>query len=1095
MPMAPRLPELLMFSASLIGMSLSSAFAGQERGTRFMSPHPNLEWPAGPAFAEYRVEIALDEFFNDIVDRDTIANVSRYVPADGLPPGRYFHRVYKGTERVFAGEFQISAARHQITIRSGSGMREIRSAVEGARSRPNTRIVFEPGTYDLYPGDDGTVFDMEGVEHLIIDGNGAKLVIHDIARLARLRFSRDITVRNFTVDYAVPLYTAAKVEKLDKDGAMELSLLPGHVPPETVQRFMEEKRGMFYDPRYPRMAEDLLLLIHMRDAWKRIGDNRYRLQAVDPQLVENVKPGMVYVCAPRYRPQGIELYNSENITLADVTTHYLPGIGVVTSFAHELKLIRFNMLRREDRLLGVQNGGTNIRNARIGPWVEGCRFENTGDDSNHISALTLTPLAQPEPNRIIISPNQPGTRVFSPDQDIRPGDRLAFFDRPSGTVLAEAKVMRADRMPNRTTQVVVDQELPPLRLADGDENFPRLQVTQIYNLDRACGNFVFRNNTFIRGRRIGILAKSGPGLIENNRFEELGGGGVEIWNAPFEGLHAHDILIRNNLFRRNGITRYTRNGAGAAIWTQVFSGNPSPPLHRNIHIVGNEIVDHLRNGIEVHDAHDIVIEGNRFANHELDQLRVDAAHLIEVVNTRGATIRNNEFQDTRFSESRYISVRDSSRIETVLPRRRKGPPNIILILLDDLGYADLSCQGSPDIRTPNIDRLAAAGVRFTAGYVPVSVCGPSRASLLTGRYSSEFGVQGNNDAETGLPLDQKTIAEYLKTAGYATQAVGKWHLGYRPEHTPLGRGFDEFIGHLGGSCHYFPFSEEGNQWNEERRSDLGAFERHFTMQRGHEILGIGDMPPETYLTDLFSDEAVRFIEQTRESPFLIYLSYNAPHSPIMAPERYLQRNLHIADENRRIFAGMMTAVDDGVGRIMGALERRGIAESTMVVLLSDNGGPTHVNTSLNTPFRGQKGDVLEGGIRVPYMISWPDVIPGGQVFHDPVSALDILPTFLHMADIETDAPFDGVNLLPWISGGKVDGPPHEKFYFWRANNRAIRVGDAKLTDAQLGADSHLFDLRENWLEDPAFELDDRALKDELSRRLAEWERTWSPKLY
>lgn len=1088
-------PIFLMTAASLFGITALCGTPTIESGRTAFSPHPNLEWPGGSAFAEYRIEIASDAEFTGILDSDAIANVSRYVPADPLSPGDYYFRVFEDSRRIHSGDFRVAEAQHEIRISEQGGMREIRAALDAARRQPFTRIVFESGTHHLHPGEDGTVFDIEHTEYLIIDGEGAKLVIHDVARLVRMRFSRDVTLRNFTVDYEGPLYTAAVVDSVDSDGRMELSLLDGHAPPESVPRFMDEKRGLFYDLRYPRMADNLLLLVYMREAWEPIGDNRYRLQAVDPQLVENVRPGMVYVCAPRYRPQGIELYNSENITFADVTTYFLPGIGVVTSFANELKLIRFNMLRREDRLLGVQNGGTNIRNGRIGPWVEGCRFENTGDDSNHISALTLTPLAQPEPNQVIISPNQPGTRVFSPDQDIRPGDRLAFFDRASGTVLAKAKVIRADLLPNRTTRIVVDQELPPLRLADGDENFPRLQITQIYNLDRACGNFVFRHNTFIRGRRIGILAKSGPGLIENNRFEELGGGGVEIWNAPFEGLHAHDILIRDNFFRRNGITHYTRNDAGAAIWTQVFSGNPSPPLHRNIRITGNTIVDHLRNGIEIHDAVDVVVENNRFLNEELNHLRVDDAHLIEVVNSRNVTVRENEFADSRFPESRRILARNADLVSAKPADRSKPLPNIILILLDDLGYADLGCQGSPDIRTPHIDRLAASGVRFTAGYVPSSVCAPSRASLLTGRYSSEFGIQGNNDAETGLPLDQRIIAEYLKEAGYATQALGKWHLGYRPEQSPLGRGFDEYLGHLGGSCHYFPFSEEGHEWNEERRADLGAFERHFTMQRGDEIIGSGDMSPETYLTDLFSDEAVRFIGETTESPFFIFLSYNAPHSPIMAPDHYLRRNSHIDDENRRIFAGMMTAVDDGVGRILEALDRRGITENTMVIFLSDNGGPTHVNTSLNTPFRGRKGDVFEGGIRVPYLISWPEAIPGGQVFEDPVSSMDILPTLLHMTGIDSDGAFDGINLLPWISGGKADGRPHEKLYFWRATNRAIRMGDVKLSNAQLGSDSELFNIRENYSEDPAFQLRDDEKRRVLLDKINVWENSWKPKLY
>jgi hypothetical protein len=622
-----------------------------------LSPHPNLTWPKAAPFSEFRVEIATDADFSKVVDGDSIANVSRYVPANGLKAGDYYYRVFKDAELFYNSQFSVAEAGQEVRIAAGSGMAEINRALAEARAQNATRISFEPGTYDLHPGDEGTVFDIEHTQHLIIDGNGSKLVVHDIARFIRMRFSQDITIKNLIVDYEVPLYTAAVVESISDDGTVELTLLDGHPPPESNQRFMEEKRGMFYDPAYPRMANNLVLLINMREEWQALGNNRYRLQAVNPDLVANVKPGMVYICAPRYRPQGIELYNSQNITLADITTYYLPGIGVVTSFADELKMIRVKMLRREDRLLGVQNGGTNIRNARIGPWIEGCRFENTGDDNNHISALTVTPVGQLSANEIIVSPNQPGTRVYSPDQDMRPGDTLAFFDRPAGRVLAKAKIVEAELLPDRNTRILVDQDLPQLILAENLQGFPPLNVTQIYNLERACGNFVFRDNSFIRGRRIGILAKSGPGLIENNRFEELGGGGVEIWNAPFEGLHAHDLLIRNNLFRRNGISHYSRNDAGAAIWSQVFGGRPSPPLHQNIRIIGNTIVDHLRNGIEIFDAVDVLVEDNLFRNDELINLRNEDAHLIKIGNSENVTIRENRFKDSRFPEAQSVGFR------------------------------------------------------------------------------------------------------------------------------------------------------------------------------------------------------------------------------------------------------------------------------------------------------------------------------------------------------------------------------------------------------------------------------------------------------
>lgn len=419
-------------------------------------------------------------------------------------------------------------------------------------------------------------------------------------------------------------------------------------------------------------------------------------------------------------------------------------------------------------------------------------------------------------------------------------------------------------------------------------------------------------------------------------------------------------------------------------------------------------------------------------------------------------------------------------------KKIREKPNIILIVADDLGYADLGCQGSSDIRTPNIDKLASSGIRFTAGYVPSSVCGPSRASLMTGNYSASFGIQGNADAEIGLPIDQKNIAEYLNPAGYSTKVIGKWHLGHSAEQTPMARGFDEFFGFLGGSSNYFPFSKSGYNWNETRSKTA--------TQRNDQVLGVGDLPPETYLTDIFTDEAVRFIEAKTENPFFIYLAYNAPHGPIMAPESYLNRNDHIKDSRRKTFAGMMTALDDGVGKIMAALNQNGLSNNTLVIFLSDNGGPTHINTSLNTPFRGQKGDVWEGGVRIPFMLAWPDVISSGQIFSEPIFSLDILPTLLAAAEIESTDSFDGINLLPWLAEGKTEGYPHDDLLFWRAGKRAIRSGELKLSNTQLGPKSELFNILENYQENSDQQLDMPEVKQMFIQKVKNWESGWENKL-
>ncbi len=614
-----------------------------------ISPHPNLAWEARGDFMAYDVEIAQDPAFSTVVDRDVITHIARYVPAIPLDPGTYYWRVTCEQGGVQRGAFTVQAPSVELQIPAGSGMEDIRAALAQAAHHESTLIQFEPGEYHLHPGTDGTVFEVHDLAQVILDGSGATFVIHDVARLADVRGSRHITFRNFDVDYEVPIHTAARVDSVAPDGTLELTLWPGCAPPESVPRFMEEKRGLFYEPEFPRMAENVPLLVYMREAWEPLGNDRYRLQAVRPEEVQQVQPGMVYICAPRYVPQGIELYTSDDITFADITTYYLPGIGVVTAFAEELKLIRLNMLRREDRLLAVQNGGTNLHNARIGPWVEDCHFENTGDDCNHISALVLSPVAQPEPDVVVISPQQAGTRgLTAHDLDVQVGDTLAFFDRPSGTLLEEARVVRSE-VTGRDLTVQVDRPLPELTVHPGLDGFPPLEVVQIYNLDRACGNFAFRHNTFLRGRRTGILAKSGPGLIEHNRLEELGGGGVEIFNAPLEGLHGHDILIQHNHFARGGIV-YKRMGSAPAIWTEIFSGDSPQALHRNIWIRHNHIEDYPGHALHLQDAVDVRVEHNTFVNRELQTLRDEGAQLIYQSNAK-IQIGENDNRDTRYDVS------------------------------------------------------------------------------------------------------------------------------------------------------------------------------------------------------------------------------------------------------------------------------------------------------------------------------------------------------------------------------------------------------------------------------------------------------------
>jgi arylsulfatase A-like enzyme len=368
-------------------------------------------------------------------------------------------------------------------------------------------------------------------------------------------------------------------------------------------------------------------------------------------------------------------------------------------------------------------------------------------------------------------------------------------------------------------------------------------------------------------------------------------------------------------------------------------------------------------------------------------------------------------------------------------QRQPSKPNIILIVADDLGYADLGCQGSTDLKTPNIDSIARAGVRFTNGYVSCPVCSPTRAGLLTGRYQQRFGHEFNLGATGGLPVDQITIAQLLKENGYATGMIGKWHLGDKPQFHPQQRGFDEFFGFLAGSRTYY---------KTPRASQL---------MRGTEPVE----EPE-YLTDAFAREAAGFVDRHRAEPFFLYLPFNAVHTPLdKPPQKYLDRFANIEDQKRRTMAAMLSAMDDAVGGVLQSLQRNNIDENTLVIFISDNGGPTHQNMSRNTPLRGIKGQVYEGGIRVPFMMKWPKRLAAGVVNDSPVIALDILPTALAAAGAPASKT-DGVNLAQYLKR-KTGEAPHDAL-FWRYGDQwAIRQGNFKLCKAEQVAPPRLYDLQ------------------------------------
>jgi arylsulfatase A-like enzyme len=410
------------------------------------------------------------------------------------------------------------------------------------------------------------------------------------------------------------------------------------------------------------------------------------------------------------------------------------------------------------------------------------------------------------------------------------------------------------------------------------------------------------------------------------------------------------------------------------------------------------------------------------------------------------------------------------------------PPNIVLLVADDLGYGELGCQGNPQIPTPHIDSIANGGVRFVQGYVTAPVCSPSRAALLTGRYQTRFGHElnaigrQNLEPEVGLPTIETTLADVLKGAGYATACVGKWHLGGTPRFHPQRRGFDVFFG----------FLHEGHTFAPAHYPGLIAHLRRVEPPYDADnplLRGEMAVEEETYLTEAIAREAVTFINQHREQPFFLYVPFNAVHSPMQTTPKYFDRFALNGDVHRRVFAGMLSALDDSVGTILSKLRENRLEESTLVIFLSDNGGPTAELTSSNLPLRGGKGQLFEGGIRIPFLMQWKGRLSAGRVFDQPVISLDVLPTAAAAAGVELppNLRLDGVDLLPFLSG-TAKAPPHDVL-FWRFGaNYALRRGNWKLVRQAGRGNSprpELFDLAA----DPAEKNDLAAKQPEVVREL------------
>jgi arylsulfatase A-like enzyme len=374
-------------------------------------------------------------------------------------------------------------------------------------------------------------------------------------------------------------------------------------------------------------------------------------------------------------------------------------------------------------------------------------------------------------------------------------------------------------------------------------------------------------------------------------------------------------------------------------------------------------------------------------------------------------------------------------------------PNIITIMTDDQGYGDLSCMGSADVRTPHFDRLAAGGARFESFYSNSPVCSPSRASLLTGRYPGYAGVRAilaGCRTTTGLSPETPTIAAALKKLGYDTALIGKWHLGLAPQSRPTANGFDYFYGFMAGCIDYYSHIF---YWG---MADGRTNPTHDLWENDGEVYQNG-----RYFTELISEKAVDYVrrECAAGKPFYLYLGYNAPHYPMHAPEKYLDRFARLPWD-RRVMAAMLSAVDDGLGALTDELERRGQLDNTVICFQSDNGPSRETRNWLDGRedpyyggsaglFKGHKFSLFEGGIRVPAIVSWPGRIPPGQVIAEPVISMDFFPTLLKIAGGDPAAyRLDGRDILPVLT--EKAPSPHETLFWEMDKQTALRRGNYKL---------------------------------------------------
>lgn len=638
-------------------------------------PIPSFQWkrhPVGPldTAPEYVIRVSSDAAGEHIVDEDRLpAVLGWYVPDNPFAPGDYWWRV---AEVPAAGEalewspprtFSIRPPANVVTIAKTADFDRIRAALTEAAAQTPALVRFEQAEYRLDPGEHRVFIDLTGVDDLIVDGGGATFVFSRPVAVTHLTGCRRVLLHDFTFDLDPPAASACRVVAVDRAaGSIEAEVLPGHALPDAWPAFARDSRGLIVAPDEQCAIKRGAPLVVPHSGFERLEERRFRFRFANPRFIRAFSEGDVYVLDPRWNADGGDgaaiVAGGEDVVFHTLTIRSTANECFTSRYADRHAILYVCLERPAGRAISANNGGNNHHNARLGPWIEGCLFENCGDDVCHVNGLAMSIAAQPAPDRVVFHRRQLYDRYGDEVAlDLRVGDRLAAFHRGTGLASPAATVVAVTV---RDTAVEVTLDQPWTGIQPGDlrsvvevlkpssrktgvarsaATEPVVMPTECYNLDRMCNQFVFRHNIARRSRRIGVLAKGEGGLVEHNLFEDLGGGGVELMNTPFEGLAAVNYVIRDNVIRDCG--RVSRDDAGILAMLIKAGGDR---LHRNLLITDNEIVNFAGPAIRLKDVQGAVLSGNRLQWQGQKDAASGSDEPIVLENTEGIRLEGNTIE-------------------------------------------------------------------------------------------------------------------------------------------------------------------------------------------------------------------------------------------------------------------------------------------------------------------------------------------------------------------------------------------------------------------------------------------------------------------